>query len=151
MIVEYFIVTAEDVTRGLMRVPVAREDRLRLRHIWEAFPFEGQFHFRAKLTRGDAPFVWLDLKDGEDRVPLVQDGAAVIKVTPLFDVQDAIEKSAPKVEWTPQGVRDRESGRVRPRSRISLLHYTSYNRYDAVGPLPLVCGGENRAAPTGTR
>lgn len=51
-----------------------------------AFPFEGAFHYRARLNVPEGEYVWIDLTTGDETVPLSDSGVGIIRALPLFDV-----------------------------------------------------------------
>jgi hypothetical protein len=74
---------SEGSLSGALRVCVSG-DRLTLRDIAAAWPFEGAFHFRAQLSPPGEGHVFLDLCNGPATVvPLLADGSAMIRALPL--------------------------------------------------------------------
>ena len=86
-VVEYIVSTGSSATTGVLRVEPVADEPLCLLHVCEQFPFEGKFHFRAKVQPRGRPFVWLDLREPQERVPLVEKNVAVVKATPMFDLE----------------------------------------------------------------
>lgn len=68
---------------GALRVVVSGQ-KLTLRDVAAAWPFEGAFHFRAQLSPPNEPHVFLDLTEGPSMfVPLLADGSASLRALPL--------------------------------------------------------------------
>eukprot|EP01138_Halocafeteria_seosinensis_P005864 gb/GECG01005994.1/.p1 GENE.gb/GECG01005994.1/~~gb/GECG01005994.1/.p1 ORF type:complete len:458 (+),score=61.15 gb/GECG01005994.1/:1-1374(+) len=79
------------------------QGRITLKDLKDNFPFEGQFHFRARIyTQKQKQLVWLDLcRDGET-VPLSGENHALIKVLPLYEVEDDSQGNVESFPYTPE-------------------------------------------------
>jgi hypothetical protein len=91
MYVHYTVQVPSDGRDG-ERVPpmasfeIAGASALTLSQLRAWWPFEGDFHFRARMCGKDGqPYTWLDLTDDGAEVPLVE-GAAIVRALPLFNI-----------------------------------------------------------------
>lgn len=89
----HFLIQGEvdpDDARGAFQCPVSGASP-RLRDLRASFPFEGEFAFRAKWAPpGSGEFVWVDLADDAEELPLWEDGCVYVKA--LFVDAEALEE-----------------------------------------------------------
>lgn len=89
---------------GSLSIALPDGERLTVARLKEHWPFEGPFHFRARITPATEPenFVWMDLINDAAFVPLAE-GVATIKALPLFDLPNPNAQSTSNCDftWTP--------------------------------------------------
>ncbi len=86
----YSVVTrdcSEPLVEGSLEV-TANPGAVCLRDLIQAWPYEGQFHFRGQVaTKAQKALMWLDLTDGDSKLPSVESTIS-IRAVPMFDLAE---------------------------------------------------------------
>ena len=100
-----------DDIAGCLELHLAGDEKATVGRLKSAWPFEGEWHFRAQVATKEG-HVYLDLPGDGSAIPRDSEGAAVVRALPLFDIGAANDGETPAPWAHPDAYYDAARRRV---------------------------------------